>query len=76
MDNKIKDLINKVKILENGSLLYENNTIGSIHRIGALIQQTLSCNGWKFCYISKNNKVLLLSVLRTQYIRNFHNYKI
>ena len=63
----------RAKVLENGSLLYENNTIGSIHRIGALIQQTPSCNGWKFWYINKNNKILLLDDLRTQYIERYYH---
>lgn len=63
----------KAKILENGSLLYEDKTIGSIHKIGALIQQTPSCNGWKFWYINKNNKILLLDDLRTQYIERFYH---
>ncbi|MDR3244017.1 MAG: site-specific DNA-methyltransferase, partial [Elusimicrobiota bacterium] len=48
----------KAKVLENGNLLYENN-IGSIHRIGAIIQQTSSCNGWKFWYVINNNNPFL-----------------
>ena len=61
----------KAKILENGSLLYEDNIVGSIHKIGALIQQTPSCNGWKFWYLSKDNKILLLDDLRAQYIERY-----
>ncbi|MDR2709668.1 MAG: site-specific DNA-methyltransferase [Elusimicrobiota bacterium] len=58
----------KAKILADGNLNYENN-IGSIHRIGALIQQTPSCNGWKFWYIFKNNKLFLLDDLRGEYLK-------
>jgi DNA modification methylase len=54
-------------ILENGNLQYKG-IIGSIHKIGAIIQQTQSCNGWKFWYITKNNKSLLIDDLRTEYI--------
>ncbi|MDR0956426.1 MAG: site-specific DNA-methyltransferase [Endomicrobium sp.] len=58
----------RAKVLSDGNLYYEGNT-GSIHRIGALIQQTPSCNGWKFWHVIKNNKTLLLNDIRTQYIR-------
>ncbi|MCA6085093.1 MAG: hypothetical protein LE179_02500 [Endomicrobium sp.] len=63
----------KAKVLNNGKLLFENNIIGSIHRIGAMIQQALSCNGWKFWYVLKDNKVLLLDDLRTEYLQD--NFK-
>ena len=63
----------KAKVLDNGNLLYENNITGSIHRIGSLIQQTVSCNGWKFWYIIKNNKVILLDDLRSKYLQTHYN---
>jgi DNA modification methylase len=58
-------------VLENGSLQY-NGTVGSIHKIGSIIQQTPSCNGWKFWYIRKNNKSFLLDELRAEYRRTHH----
>lgn len=63
----------KAKVLNNGNLLYEDKTEGSIHRIGAIIQQTVSCNGWKFWYIIKNNKALLLDDLRNKYLHAHYN---
>jgi modification methylase len=45
----------QAEVLSDGNLHYEGN-IGSIHRIGAIIQQTPSCNGWKFWYVFKNNR--------------------
>lgn len=67
---------NKVaKVLGSGNLLYNDNIIGSIHRIGAIIQQAPSCNGWKFWYAIKDNKTLLLDDLRTQYIKT-HNWHV
>jgi modification methylase len=53
-------------VLENGELKYDNTT-GSIHRIGALIQQTPSCNGWKFWYVNKNDKPTLINDIRSEY---------
>ncbi len=63
----------KAKVLDDGNLLYENNITGSIHRIGSLIQQTVSCNGWKFWYIIKNNKAVLLDDLRSKYLQTHYN---
>jgi modification methylase len=65
-----KSFNKRAEVLIDGNLHYENN-IGSIHRIGAIIQQTPSCNGWKFWYAFKNNKPLLLDNLRARYIREY-----
>ena len=56
----------KAIILENGNLKYENN-ISSIHKISSIIQNSISCNGWKFWYLLKNNKIILLDDIRNQY---------
>jgi hypothetical protein len=54
-------------VLDDGNLQYHNST-GSIHRIGAVIQQTPSCNGWKFWYVVRNNKAILIDDLRKEYL--------
>ena len=53
-------------VLADGNLQYQG-TKGSIHRIGAIIQQTPSCNGWKFWHIERNNKSILIDELRNEY---------
>jgi len=45
-------------VLQDGKLEYKKQ-IGSIHRIGAIIQQTPSCNGWKFWYIMRENESIM-----------------
>jgi hypothetical protein len=55
-------------VLSDGNLQY-HNTKGSIHRIGAVIQQTPSCNGWKFWYIVRNDKSILIDELRNEYLK-------
>jgi modification methylase len=55
-------------VLSDGQLEYKNQT-GSIHRIGAIIQQTPSCNGWKFWYIMRGDKSILIDDLRKK-VRN------
>jgi adenine specific DNA methylase Mod len=59
-------------VLSDGKLQY-HNTSGSIHRIGALIQQTPSCNGWKFWYVVRNNESILIDDLRKEYLKIKHN---
>jgi modification methylase len=55
-------------VLADGKLVYKNQT-GSIHRIGAMIQQTSSCNGWKFWHIIRDDKSILIDELRNEYLR-------
>jgi DNA modification methylase len=50
-------------VLSDGKLKYKNQT-GSIHRIGAMIQQTPSCNGWKFWHVMRDDKSILIDELR------------
>ncbi|MDR2096974.1 MAG: site-specific DNA-methyltransferase [Spirochaetaceae bacterium] len=54
-------------VLSDGKLEYKNQT-GSIHRIGAMIQKTSSCNGWKFWHIMRNDKPVLIDCLRAEYL--------
>jgi DNA modification methylase len=55
-------------VLSNGKLECKNQ-IGSIHRIGAMIQQTPSCNGWKFWHILRDGKLVPIDDLRNEYLR-------
>ncbi len=59
-------------ILADGKLEY-NNQVGSIHKIGTIIQQSPSCNGWKFWYITRNDKPVLIDELRNAYLRERNN---
>jgi modification methylase len=58
-------------VLPDGKLEYNNYT-GSIHKIGAMIQQTPSCNGWKFWFILRDDTFILIDDLRSEYLRNKH----
>jgi modification methylase len=58
-------------VLPDGKLEYKNHT-GSIHRIGAIIQQTPSCNGWKFWHVIRGNKTVSIDDLRGEYLRRKH----
>jgi len=49
-----------------------NNQSGSIHKLGSIIQNTESCNGWTFWYIIRNNKALLIDSIRKEYRRKIN----
>lgn len=38
--------------------------IGSIHKVGALVQGLPSCNGWTFWHVERDGKPMLLDMLR------------
>ena len=38
---------------------------GSIHQVGAAVQNAPSCNGWTFWHIEREGRLLPLDVLRT-----------
>jgi modification methylase len=56
-------------VLADGNLRYKDQT-GSIHKIGAFIQQTPSCNGWKFWHIVRDNNFIPIDDLRNEYLNN------
>jgi modification methylase len=41
---------------------------GSIHKIGALVQNAPSCNGWTFWHIERDGAPVVLDTLRGEYI--------
>jgi modification methylase len=42
------------------------NSVGSIHRIGALAQGLEACNGWTFWHVERNGALTLIDALRAQ----------
>ncbi len=43
---------------------------GSIHKVGALVQNATACNGWTFWHAKNNNKFSLLDEFRSQFREN------
>lgn len=58
--------MNEAIVLKDGCIKY-NNIVGSIHKIGAVIQGSESCNGWMFWYIRKEDKFEQIDNLRKKY---------
>ena len=54
------------KVRADGSLVAKDKQSGSIHVLGAKLQNLPSCNGWTFWHVEKAGKTLLIDDLRNQ----------
>jgi modification methylase len=54
-------------VMADGSLTADGAQ-GSIHRVGALVQNAPSCNGWTFWYLDRDGAPVVLDTLRTEFI--------
>ena len=43
------------------------DTVGSIHRIGALAQGLEACNGWTFWHVERRGALTLIDALRAEF---------
>jgi len=57
----------KAHVRADGSLLC-GDQIGSIHKLGATLQNAPSCNGWTFWHIEHEGKVKPIDALRSLYL--------
>jgi len=55
----------RVVVAADGSIVW-GETRGSIHQIGAAVQNAPSCNGWLFWHVERDGALLQLDVLRVQ----------
>ena len=49
----------------DGTLAHEA-IVGSIHKLGALMQGLPSCNGWAFWYVQRGNELVSIDTFRSQ----------
>lgn len=47
-------------------------SVGSIHKVSALIQNKQSSNGWGFWYVERDNKMICIDEFRYEYERRFN----
>src|SRR3546814_726590 len=57
----------KATVRVDGSLEAEGDT-GSIHKLGATLQNAPSCNGWTFCHYEDGEKLKPIDAVRQTYI--------
>ena len=53
----------KAKVRADGSIVSERNT-GSIHQIGAEVQEASACNGWTFWHFDVEGELKPIDLLR------------
>ncbi len=58
-------------VLANTSIKIDDGTVGSIHKISALILNKPSNNGWKFWFVERDNRLVSIDELRQEYIKKF-----
>ncbi len=49
----------------DGSLIC-NGHEGSIHKVGALVQDAAACNGWTYWHLDREGEMTLIDDFRTQ----------
>jgi len=54
------------KVCADGSLKTDKNVTGTIHSLGAQLQNQASCNGWTFWHIERDGKEVAIDTLRTE----------
>lgn len=62
----------QAQICADGSLLADQ-TRGSIHQLGALLQNKKTCNGWDFWYFKQDNKLISIDTLREAYRKKYYS---
>jgi len=59
----------QARVLADASL-ESGGEIGSIHKVGALLQRAPSCNGWTFWHLDQAGELVALDRLRQAYLAN------
>lgn len=62
------------QVMSDGSITYQQHT-GSIHKLSAFILNKEKNNGWTFWYVKRNNKLILIDDLRTDYEKKYFENK-
>jgi modification methylase len=58
------------EVKADGSLLCDMQS-GSIHRLGAILQDAPSCNGWTFWHIEDGGALVTIDTLRQKHLAEF-----
>ena len=58
-------------ICSDGRLILSDNKVGSIHSLGAKVQNQKSCNGWEFWHVEKKGQIIPINDLRNEIRKNF-----
>ena len=66
--DKLQDINKNFKatIRADGSLRVNKNLEGSIHKVGAKLQENSSCNGWQYWHFEREGKLISIDRLRNK----------
>lgn len=67
LSSKNKKYLAKIAI--DGHII-SDDIRGSIHKVGALVQEIEACNGWDFWYRIVNGKLINIDIYREQYLKD------
>ncbi len=56
----------EAQVRADGTIALQGNIIGSIHKMGALSQGAVSCNGWSFWYLKTSKGLVSIDDFRTK----------
>lgn len=70
-----KNLEQKAQICADGSLK-ANDFRGSIHQMGAKLQDKKTCNGWDYWFYYEQNNLRSINELRDKYRRKFYSEQL
>ena len=59
------------KVRADGSIISSHHR-GSIHRVGALVQDAPACNGWTFWHLNVEGKKMPIDILRQKLRAEIH----
>jgi modification methylase len=65
-----KDRKHRAVVQADSSLIY-GDTVGSIHKVSAMILGRKANNGWDFWYVEREGKLISIDQLRKDYIRDW-----
>ncbi len=61
------------RVRTDGSLITKDKKTGSIHSLGAQLQEQTSCNGWEFWYVKRAGKLVSIDALRDKVRSSQHH---
>jgi len=57
----------RARVCADGSLVTDKAQKGSIHGLGATLQNQPSCNGWQYWHVTRDGKDVSIDLLRAEY---------
>ena len=57
----------RARVCADGSLVTDKALKGSIHGLGATLQNQPSCNGWQYWHVTRDGKDVSIDLLRAEY---------